>query len=310
MTFRSLLLLIASILAVGCNDDDGTFQPLDRNEPDDVVGLSYVQAPEDRGLATIYSALTSALRANANISIVAEIDHQANAQAINEQLDSTRVVLFGNPRLGTPLMQINPQAGLDLPQKMLVYRPGDDEVIVAYNTPTYLANRHGVGSAATLQTIEDALRNLAGTTGMGDVEDAEDNDVALNEGVIGQTDKGTVDSVYMRLRAALFNNPDITIVAELDHQANAASVGLDLPPIRLIVFGNPALGTPLLQDEQIIGIDLPQKMLVYASGDRDVTVAYNDPFYLAERHGVDRDIPESATIRDALAQLTEIALGR
>ncbi|MGB3802169.1 MAG: DUF302 domain-containing protein [Lewinella sp.] len=309
MILRSLLLFPLLFTFLGCQDDDDFVEILNRNEPDDVPGLNWVEA-EDGGLNEIYDSLVTSLTANPNISIVAEVDHARNASTTGASLRATRVVMFGNPALGTPLMQVNPQAGLDLPQKMLVYLEDDDDVIVAYNTPEYLANRHGLGSAATLGQIGTALRNLATSAGGDGVETGESaNEIELNEGVTSYSAAGSVDSVYMNLRSAIAGNSALTIVAELDHQANAASVNMELPPIRLIVFGNPNLGTPLLLEEQSIGIDLPQKMLVYESAAGEVTIAYNDPFFLADRHDVDGDLPQLSTISDALEGLARGALG-
>ena len=309
MSIRLLIMALFTLTLFACSDDDDFPEIINSNKPEDVTGLNFVDA-QNADFATIYGNVTSALGANAAISIVAEVDHRGNAATVNAELRPTRVVLFGNPNLGTPLMQINPQAGLDLPQKMLVYQPDDEDIIIAYNSVEYLTNRHGVGDAATIGQIRDALANLASTAGSAEVESADEGDVSRNEGVTSFTGPGTVDSVYTRLRDALQANSSISIVAELDHQANAASVNMELPPIRLIVFGNPALGTPLLQDEQSVGIDLPQKMLVYESGAGEVTVAFNDPFYIADRHDVDDDLGELTTIREALTSLAQGALGQ
>ncbi|MBB4078330.1 uncharacterized protein (DUF302 family) [Lewinella aquimaris] len=307
MIIRTLLYAVILITSFGCNDDDLP-DLLNRNEPKNVTGLNYVEA-EGGDFTELYDKLITTLNGNTAVSIVAQVDHAANAQSVGESLRPTRTVLFGNPRLGTPLMQINPQAGLDLPQKMLVYEAEDDDVILAYNTVEYLANRHGVSAASTLVDMRDDLGALAAGVGNDNVVNAADNDVSLNEGVMDITVSGSVDSVYAKLRAAIVGNANLRIIAELDHQANAASVGLELPAMRLIVFGNPQLGTPLLQEERSVGIDLPQKMLVYALGDDNVTVAYNDPYYLAERHDIDEDTPELATIRDALSALARTAVG-
>jgi len=63
------------------------------------------------------------------------------------------------------------------------------------------------------------------------------------------------EEVYGFLRNSIENNPNIKIVAEVDHSANAASVGLELPPTKIIFFGNPNLGTPLMQRNQLAGLD-------------------------------------------------------
>jgi len=85
-------------------------------------------------------------------------------------------------------------------------------------------------------------------------------------------------------------------------------VGLDLAPTRLVVFGNPNLGTPLMQSAQTLGIDLPQKMLVYENADGEVNVAYNDPAFLAARHGVEGNADVLTTITNALNNLSEVAI--
>lgn len=77
------------------------------------------------------------------------------------ELPPARVVFFGNPDLGTPLMQSSPRAGLDLPQRMLVWEDSGD-VKVTYNDPEYIAARHGIDDRdEILETIADALEALA-----------------------------------------------------------------------------------------------------------------------------------------------------
>lgn len=307
---RALFLFMLSVSLFSCQDDDDFVEIINRNEPDDVPGLNWVEA-EAGNFTGIYDSLIASLTANPDITIVAEVDHARNASAAGMNLPPTRVVLFGNPRLGTPLMQANLRAGLDLPQKMLVYRADDGDVIVAYNTPDYLARRHNVEGISTLSQIGTALQNFAEGAGGDSIETGADAfEIRPGQGIITVTDTGTVDQVYDRLLTALTDNPDISVIAELDHRANAASVGLELPPSRLVVFGNPSLGTPLMADARSTGIDLPQKMLVFQNAPGAVTIAYNDPAYLADRHGLDDELEELVTIGNALEQLANTALGR
>jgi uncharacterized protein (DUF302 family) len=78
----------------------------------------------------------------------------------------------------------------------------------------------------------------------------------------------------------------MTVFARIDHAAGAAAVGLDLRPTELLIFGNARGGTPLMQAEQAIGIDLPLKGLVYEDAAGKTWLAYNDPRWLARRHGI------------------------
>jgi|ERR1700716_1271141 uncharacterized protein (DUF302 family) len=89
-----------------------------------------------------------------------------------------------------------------------------------------------------------------------------------------------------RLTAAL-EAKGVRVFARIDHAAGAASVGLALRPTTLVVFGNPAAGTPLMQAAQTVGIDLPLKALVWQDAQGAAHLTYNDPAWIAARHGLD-----------------------
>ena len=97
------------------------------------------------------------------ISIVAGIDHAAAAAAIGMELRPTEVLIFGNPRAGTPLMQAVQSVGIDLPLKALVWHDEGGTTRLAYNDSQWLAQRHGVGAGLdrTLHAIADALAAVA-----------------------------------------------------------------------------------------------------------------------------------------------------
>jgi uncharacterized protein (DUF302 family) len=78
----------------------------------------------------------------------------------------------------------------------------------------------------------------------------------------------------------------MTVFARIDHAAGAAEAGLPLRPTDLLIFGNAKAGTPLMQAEQAIGIDLPLKMLVWQDASGATWLSYNDPTWLAKRHGL------------------------
>jgi uncharacterized protein (DUF302 family) len=88
-----------------------------------------------------------------------------------------------------------------------------------------------------------------------------------------------------RFRAAA-EGAGLTIFAEVDHQENAVQVGMDLGPILLVVFGNPRSGTPLMQQNPVSGIDLPFKALIWTDKDGVTWFGWNDPQWVAERHGL------------------------
>ena len=78
----------------------------------------------------------------------------------------------------------------------------------------------------------------------------------------------------------------LAVLAHIDHAGAAAKAGLALAPTDLLIFGNAKGGTPLMQADQTMGIDLPLKALVWQDQDGHTLLGYNDPAWLAERHGV------------------------
>jgi uncharacterized protein (DUF302 family) len=100
----------------------------------------------------------------------------------------------------------------------------------------------------------------------------------------------------------------LTLFARIDHAAGAAAVNLPLRPTEVLIFGNAKGGTPLMQAQQTIGIDLPLKALIYEDAAGQTWLAYNDPAWLAERHGIGADAaPVIAALSGVLAALAKAA---
>ena len=126
-------------------------------------------------------------------------------------------------------------------------------------------------------------------------------------GLITITSNHSVKETLDRLEASLRGN-GVTVFARIDHAAAAASVDMTLPPTELIIFGQPQAGTPLMQAQQSIGIDLPLKMLAWQDGNGKNWLAYNDIAWLAKRHGLGEDLaPAINGIAKGLAKLAETA---
>ncbi|WP_394971650.1 DUF302 domain-containing protein [uncultured Croceitalea sp.] len=117
------------------------------------------------------------------------------------------------------------------------------------------------------------------------------------------------EETYITLKNTLEANPNLKILLELDHSKNAVSVDLELLPTRIILFGNPKLGTVLMKDNQTVGIDLPQKILLMEK-DGIVKIIYNNPIYLKERHQLSNATAEVLQkVSTALDTVTNIAIG-
>jgi uncharacterized protein (DUF302 family) len=101
----------------------------------------------------------------------------------------------------------------------------------------------------------------------------------------------------------------LNVFARIDHAAGAAKIGKTLRPTEVLIFGNPQGGTPFMECAQSIGIDLPLKALVWEDASGQVWLGYNDPAYLAQRHGATQ-CPAVGSLSKALSGLTEEAVAR
>ena len=99
------------------------------------------------------------------------------------------------------------------------------------------------------------------------------------------------------------------VFARIDHAAGAAKAGLKLPPTDLIIFGNARGGTPLMQSIQTVGVDLPLKALVWEDASGEKWLSYNEPSWIAQRHGVPNAEPVVSKMTAALSAMSSKAAG-
>jgi uncharacterized protein (DUF302 family) len=134
-----------------------------------------------------------------------------------------------------------------------------------------------------------------------DTEPTTADDPATDDGLVVVGSEESVDATVSRIETDVEESP-LTLMTTVDHAANAASAGEELPSTTLLLFGNPNVGTPLMQAARTVAIDLPQKMLVYEENGQ-TNVAYNDPQYLARRHGIEGQSDRLEQIRSVLERL-------
>ena len=99
-----------------------------------------------------------------------------------------------------------------------------------------------------------------------------------------------------------------TIFADIDHQANATSADLEMPASRVLIFGNPNIGSPIFVENSAAGLDLPIRVVVFENADGQTMVAYHDPASLAESFGLSPNMKSFQMMAGALAKLTDSAI--
>jgi uncharacterized protein (DUF302 family) len=128
------------------------------------------------------------------------------------------------------------------------------------------------------------------------------------EGLVSLKSPHSAQDTMDRLES-IVGDKGLNVFARIDHAAGAEKVGQALRPTQLLIFGNPKGGTPFMQCAQSVGIDLPLKALVWEDDAGQVWLGYNDPTYIAERHGAG-DCPVVPKLSKALEGMTKAAVSK
>jgi uncharacterized protein (DUF302 family) len=126
------------------------------------------------------------------------------------------------------------------------------------------------------------------------------------DGLVTVPSAHSADETVARLTAALAEK-HLHLFVHIDHAAGAQKVGLSLRPVQVLIFGNPEVGTPLMQSTQLIGLDLPLRVLVWEDSTGKVWMTYTQPEYLVRRYGITDRAREVATMSAGLAAITHAA---
>jgi uncharacterized protein (DUF302 family) len=124
--------------------------------------------------------------------------------------------------------------------------------------------------------------------------------VQKEEGIVKIPSHHSVNETAAKLEAIL-KSKGVTLFALVDHSGEAEKVGLKMPPTKLLIFGNPMSGTPLMLAAPSAAIDLPLKILIAEDSQGKVWISYNSPDYLKERHGLPQDLLQNIAVVQTLA---------
>lgn len=123
---------------------------------------------------------------------------------------------------------------------------------------------------------------------------------SVADGIKSLPSAHSVDHTVGRLKTIL-ETRGVTLFAVVDHSGEAEKAGMKMPPTKLLIFGNPAAGTPLMLAAPSVAIDLPLKILVAEDATGRVSVSWNDPAWIKSRHGFPADLLPNIAVVEALA---------
>jgi uncharacterized protein (DUF302 family)/uncharacterized membrane protein YidH (DUF202 family) len=152
----------------------------------------------------------------------------------------------------------------------------------------------GIGMAIYLISVRDSAPSHSGNK--------EETLMATttNNGILNKRSNHSVDETLERLKRTL-QAKGVTIFAIVDHSGEAEKVGLKMPSTKVVMFGSPKAGTPLMLAAPSIAIDLPLKILISEDREGKVSVSYNSPTYLQQRHGLPQELLQNIAVVETLA---------
>lgn len=122
----------------------------------------------------------------------------------------------------------------------------------------------------------------------------------VRNGIVEILGRHSVDQTVDRLKSIL-QAKGVKLFAFVDHSGEAARAGLQMPPTKLLIFGSPKAGTPLMLASPLTAIDLPLKILIREDEQGQTLISYNDPEFLAARHGLAAELVANISVVAALA---------
>jgi len=124
--------------------------------------------------------------------------------------------------------------------------------------------------------------------------------VSPDNGIIRKQSNHSVDETVAKLKGIL-ESKGVKLFALVDHSGEAEKAGMKMPPTKLLIFGNPKGGTPLMLASPSVAIDLPLKILVAEDVSGKVWISYNSPEYLKDRHSLPAELLQNIAVVDVLA---------
>ncbi|NOD49907.1 DUF302 domain-containing protein [Ruegeria sp. HKCCSP351] len=237
---------------------------------------SSVQTTVDENFLELETAVSEA-----GAAPIASIDHARLAKAEGVEMPASRVLVFSDPEVNTPILEENIRAGLDLPFRVLSFDQ-DDRPQIAYTDSQFLKVRHGLNDTQALNTFESKLLEVLNDL---DAAPGPTNGLFADYGVIELRSQLSVPKAVERLSKAVMEQDDTVWFGKIDFATEASQLGVDLPEAVLLLFGGPAPGGVAMADFPAIGLDaFCQKLLVYANEEGGSVVIFNDIAALAELH--------------------------
>lgn len=304
------------------NDSDSSQDNTSVVDDTDIAGLNVAVSGDDftttfQRLRNAVVSQQSSLGINQGALTGIDLQDLANRPPSDDEdpvsIRPTRVVFYNDAVRTTPIINADPRAGLDLPAALLIYQDSNGDVGVAYDNAAYFKRRYDVSDADdAIDALTDDAQSLAQTAAGNDVSVQGSTDqISRADGVIERVSNDDFPTTLNRLIGAINDDDSLDLLGQIDQRAAAINVGLTLGnndnQSTLVLFHAGQNMARLLSGGQTVGIDLPERMLVSEADDGSVTLYYNAPDYLIDRHQIEGRANAADDLADTLSNLADTA---
>lgn len=251
----------------------------------------------------LFDIVESNVRRREAFEVIVDIDHARLGAEAGSPMPPSRVLIWSDPALDAAILQHNPLAAMDLPLRVLVYEdPSTGEAAVISNSYDFLLHRHSLPDDAALraqyqEAIDAAMEGIP-TNAIKSFA----TDTMATTGLVTLTSPYDVEATEQRLMDTINAQSDTVVFGVVDLGERARAQGVDVGPLRLILFGGPGPGAKAMAKAPTLGLDaFCQKLLIWQDQAGAVQVTFNDLVALAER----QQVPASIPLRVINKRLTE-----
>lgn len=281
MKAKRNIVLLGVILLVGA------FLVFFLRKPDPIAANRFIEPDK------LFGVLEANVRGNSVFGVIADIDHARLGAKAGSPMPPSHVLIWSDPALEAVILKQTPVAAVDLPLRILAYENQETgKAAVIYNSFEFVALRHSLPEDATLR---DRYESAFSTAAKGVPESAISkfpSDAMPDAGLVTLTSPHDFETTEKRIRHAIEAQSDTVSFGEVDFAARSKIHGVELRPLRLILFGGPGPGGKAMASAPTLGLDaFCQKLLIWQDENGTVHVTFNDLLALAERQGVSGGLP-------------------
>lgn len=292
-------ILVCLIISCKENSEKNDISKIDKNISS---GLIFTKTDDLKQAAEDFKSYVNTDR---TLEISTDIDHAENAKNVDLELGFNQVFFVDNPRYSVPLIDENPLMALEFPIRIGFYEINDDKFVVA-RSEDYFLKRYGLVNSAALRSIGTLSETFLKQSSKAAYTQKSPIDSLENNGIISLKSSKNYKETVASIQKLIEGNEDLSLFESKDFAKDAQEIGAELKPLHLFIFGNPKVGTQLMQQNPNFSIDLPLKVLVEENGDKEVLVHYQNLSFTAELHNekFENDLPNKITknLKDMLTE--------